>query len=53
MGPRAAEVVRVDEATGILHVRLASMITGPLRVASARRGQYAWAWAVAGGGVDP
>jgi hypothetical protein len=52
-GPSAAEVVRADEATGVLHLRLASTITGPLRVASARRGEYAWAWARARGGVEP
>jgi hypothetical protein len=52
-GPGAAEVVRADEAAGVLHVRLASTITGPLRVASARRGEYAWAWAWARGGFEP
>ncbi len=42
-GTIAAEVVRVDQPSGTLHVRLDSMSARPLRVASARRGEYAWA----------
>jgi hypothetical protein len=52
-GTAAAEVVYADEATGVLHVRLASTNTEPLRVVSARRGEYAWAWTLAGGGAEP
>jgi hypothetical protein len=50
--PHAAEVVRADEASGILHVRLGSTNNEPLRVVSGRRGEYAWAWTL-GGGVEP
>ena len=51
-GAHAAEVVRVDEPGGVLHVRPGPTITEPLRVASARRGDYAWAWTLVGG-VEP
>jgi hypothetical protein len=45
----AAEVVRADESNGILHVRVDSMSGEPLRVASARRAEYAWALTLAEG----
>jgi malonyl CoA-acyl carrier protein transacylase len=51
-GPHATEVVRADEVTGVLHVSLASTITGALRVTTARRGEYAWARAQSGRGVE-
>jgi phosphopantetheinyl transferase len=59
-GPAGAEVVRADEATGVLHVNLGpdllvacpSRMENPLRVVSARRGEYAWAWAL-GEGAKP
>jgi hypothetical protein len=52
-GTRPAEIIDADEVTGDVRVRLASTTDVPLRVASARRGEYAWAWALAGGGVQP
>jgi hypothetical protein len=48
----AAEIVRVDEPSGVLHVRLAAADAAPLGVASALRGEYAWAWALREG-VEP
>jgi phosphopantetheinyl transferase (holo-ACP synthase) len=42
-GPQAGEVVRADESSGAVHVRLDATSAKPLRVATARRGEYAWA----------
>ncbi len=50
--PNTAEVVRADEASGVLHVRADTPSTETWRVASARRGEYAWAWTL-GGRIEP
>jgi hypothetical protein len=51
-GRHAAEVVRADATSGLLHVRLDASGVNPLPVASARRGDYAWAWTL-GEGANP
>ena len=46
-GPSGAEVVGSDTTTGTIHVRIArepNTTDKPLRVATARRAEYAWAW---------
>jgi phosphopantetheinyl transferase len=44
-GLSVAEVIRLDAATGVVHVRLAAGHTNdPLRVLTARRAEHAWAW---------
>ncbi len=51
-GPSGAEVIRVDENTGIVDLRLSPQLAAadfvrmenPLRVVTARRAEYAWAW---------
>jgi malonyl CoA-acyl carrier protein transacylase len=48
-GPHAAEVIRLDQPSGVLHVRVASSATRPLRVATVRRGEYTWAWTIGSG----
>jgi phosphopantetheine--protein transferase-like protein len=58
-GPSGAEVIDVDPASGAMRVRLApTLVTAcplpagnPLRVVSARRADYAWAWTL-GEGVE-
>src|SRR5262249_10990341 len=61
-GPAAVEVVPADESTGVGHGRFASDLRAagprqieyknPLKVVSARHGEYAWAWTL-GQGVEP
>ncbi len=56
-GPTSAEVVWLTEDSGEMHVRLATellaacseRIESPLRIVSARRGSYAWAWTLGEG----
>jgi hypothetical protein len=56
-GSSSAEVVHVDEDTGVLQVRIApalpaaypDRLVNPLRVISARRGEHAWAGTLAEG----
>jgi len=56
-GPRSAEVVWVAEESGEMHVQLSTellaacseCIQSPLRVVSARRANYAWAWTLGEG----
>jgi hypothetical protein len=51
-GLPAAEVVRLDESSGAVQVRIASIESSPIRVTTGRRGEYAWAWTL-GEGVEP
>ena len=56
-GPTSAEVVGIDEESAEMQVRLPpellaacpQRIESPLRVVSARRGNYAWAWTLGEG----
>ena len=57
-GPASAQVIDVNENTGVIHVRLApELVAGgsgevcenPLRVVSGRRGHRAWAWTIGKG----
>ncbi len=56
-GPASAEVVSLALESGEMHVRLATellaacseRIESPLRIVSARRGNYAWAWTLGEG----
>jgi acyl transferase domain-containing protein/phosphopantetheinyl transferase len=56
-GPKIAEVVSIDERSGEMHVRLSlelrtacsERMENHLRVFSARRGHYAWAWTLGEG----
>lgn len=48
----AAEVVRVDESSGVMLVRIAAIEAPLIRVTTGRRGEYAWAWTL-GEGVEP
>ncbi len=58
-GPTSAEVVWLAEESGEMHVRLSTElltacsepIESPLRIVSARRANYAWAWTL-GEGVE-
>jgi phosphopantetheinyl transferase len=50
--PNTAEVVRADAPSGVLHVRSGTPSTETWSVASARRGEYAWAWTL-GGRIEP
>jgi malonyl CoA-acyl carrier protein transacylase len=47
-----AEVVRVDESSGAILVRIAATDAPLIRVTTGRRGEYAWAWTL-GEGVEP
>ncbi len=56
-GAKSAQVVEVDFASGVIQVRLAPPFTAthpdslvnPIRVVSARRADYAWAWTLGEG----
>jgi len=56
-GPSSAEVVWVAEESGEMHVRLATELLAacsqrmenPLRIVTARRANYAWAWSLGEG----
>jgi phosphopantetheinyl transferase len=58
-GPSSAEIVAVDDDTGVIDVRLGPELErawpkdsrpNPLRVMSARRGQHVWGWTITTGG---
>jgi acyl transferase domain-containing protein/phosphopantetheinyl transferase len=56
-GPRSAEIVAINQGSAEMTVRLSAQllatsgrdIPNPLRIVSARRGNYAWAWTAAEG----
>jgi phosphopantetheinyl transferase len=58
-GPLSAEIVAVDQESAAMNVRLspeslaacARRIANPLRIVSARRGNYAWAWTLGEGAL--
>jgi len=57
LGAKSAQVVEVDVASGVMHVKLTppfaaenlDSLVNPIRVVSARRAGYAWAWTLGEG----